>query len=59
MSIKDTKIIKKDLNDLRDKINNSQDLHKMSNEIIASEKEITFFHAKISKKIILESYLLL
>jgi anhydro-N-acetylmuramic acid kinase len=43
------------LTNLRDKINSSKDLDKMSVEILSLEKEITIFHAEISKKIILES----
>jgi anhydro-N-acetylmuramic acid kinase len=45
----------KKLTNLRDKINTSRDLHKMSGEIKSLEKEITLFHAEISKKIILQS----
>tara|TARA_Y100000389_G_C17394586_1_gene481818 strand:- start:205 stop:1305 length:1101 start_codon:yes stop_codon:yes gene_type:complete len=43
------------LTNLRDKINSSRELNKMSAEIISLEKEITLFHAEISKKIILQS----
>jgi anhydro-N-acetylmuramic acid kinase len=45
----------RNLINLRDKINYSKDIDKMSNEIIALEKEITLFHAQISNKIILKS----
>jgi anhydro-N-acetylmuramic acid kinase len=43
------------LTHLRDKINTSEDLNKMSIEITSIEKEITLFHAEISKKAILQS----
>ena len=43
------------LTNLKDKINSSNDMHKMSTEIRSLEKEITLFHAEISKKIILQS----
>tara|TARA_X000001036_G_C20619686_1_gene782533 strand:- start:426 stop:1526 length:1101 start_codon:yes stop_codon:yes gene_type:complete len=49
------KDIFKKLTNLRDKINSSRELNKMSAEIISLEKEITLFHAEISKKIILQS----
>ena len=39
----------RNLINLRDKINYSKDIDKLSNEIIALEKEITLFHAEISK----------
>ena len=42
----------KRLTRLRDKINSSKDLNNMSDEIEVLEKEITFFHAQISNKVI-------
>jgi anhydro-N-acetylmuramic acid kinase len=43
------------LTNLRDKINSSADLCKMTIEIVSLEKEITLFHAEISKKVIVQS----
>jgi anhydro-N-acetylmuramic acid kinase len=45
----------KKLTSLRDKINTSKDLYKMYIEITHLEKEITLFHAEISKNVILQS----
>jgi len=47
--------IYKDLIELRHKIENSDDLKKLSKEIVEIEKEITLFHAKVSTKVIKKS----
>ena len=47
--------IYKDLITLRDKIVNSEDLKRLSKEIIEIEKKITLFHAKVSAEIIKKS----
>ena len=43
------------LTNLRDKINHSKDIISLSDEIEAFDKEITFFHAQLSNKIIVET----
>jgi len=47
--------IYKDLITLRDKIRNSEDLKKLTKEIVEIEKKITLFHAKASAEIIKKS----
>tara|TARA_B110000438_G_scaffold297990_1_gene345327 strand:+ start:677 stop:1786 length:1110 start_codon:yes stop_codon:yes gene_type:complete len=47
--------IYKDLIELRDKVENSEDLKKFTKEIVEIEKQITVFHAKTSSAIIKES----
>ena len=44
-----------DLTSLRDKINSSKDLKKLSNDLKSIEKEITLFHAKVANELIRES----
>tara|TARA_Y100000590_G_scaffold108576_2_gene123485 strand:+ start:2891 stop:3994 length:1104 start_codon:yes stop_codon:yes gene_type:complete len=44
----------KNIHDLKEEINNSKDLNKLSNKIQPLEKEITIFHAEIVKKIMEE-----
>ena len=50
-----SKDIYQDLSDLRDKINNSNDLQKLSKEAEALEKKITLLHAKAVNEIINDS----
>ena len=44
-----------DLTNLRDKINSSKDLKRLSNDLKSIEKEITLFHAKVVNELIRES----
>ena len=44
-----------DLTSLRDKINSSKDLKRLSNDLKSIEKEITLFHAKVANELIRES----
>ena len=44
-----------DLTSLRDKINSSKDLKRLSNDLKSVEKEITLFHAKVVNELIRES----
>ncbi len=44
-----------DLTSLRDKINSSKDLKRLSNDLKSIEKEITLFHAKVVNELIRES----
>ncbi len=41
-----------DLTSLRDKINSSKDLKRLSNDLKSIEKEITLFHAKVVNEMI-------
>jgi len=49
------KVLYKDLTKIRDKINNSKDLKKLSKKLKIIEKKITFMHFEVIKKILKES----